>query len=153
MDSDFEKRLHKAICDSYDVDELAQLVRFHLHQRLDQLSKGGRLDVVVFELIQWAAPQPRMADLPIHAAQFKTDKNARVAALEALRAEFEAAAGRPGPAEPATKPGIPDELAQLLRTYEAIPRLIEDGPARLALMEQTADKIRRTAAIATWASG
>ena len=142
MDGDFEKRLHKAICDSYDVDELAQLVRFHLSQRLDQISKGGRLDVVVFDLIQWASPQPRMAGLPVHTAQFKADKNARVAALEALRAEFEAAANRPGPAEPVTRPGLPDELMQLLRTYEAIPRMIEDGPARLALMEQTANRIR-----------
>jgi hypothetical protein len=142
MDGDFEKRLHKAICDSFDLDELAQLVRFHLNQRIEQISKGGRLDVVVFDLIQWAAPQPRMAGLPVHAAQFKSEKNARVAALEDIRAEFEATADRPGPAEPGIKPGLPDELAQLLRTYEAIPRLIEDGPARLALMEQTANKIR-----------
>jgi hypothetical protein len=142
MDGDFEKRLHEAICDSFDLDELAQLVRFHLNQRLELISKGGRLDVVVFDLIQWAAPQPRMANLPVLAARFKTDRNARVAALETLRAEFEAAANRPAPAEPVPRRGLPDELVQLLRTYEAIPRLIEDGPARLALMEQTANKLR-----------
>ena len=139
---DFQKRLHQALCEAYDLAELTIMVQYCLNQKIELISKGGRLDVVVFDLIQWAAPQARLADLPVHAAQFKTDKNSRVAVLDALRAEFEAAAGRPDPPAPASTAFLPEALANLLQTYESIPRMFEDGPARLTRMEQTADKVR-----------
>ena len=99
MNGDFEKRLYQALIEAYAPDELAIMVRLELNQKIDLISKGGRLDVVVFDLIQWAATQPKMAGLPAAAAQFKIDKKSRVPVLEALRDEYRVAAQTP-PAVP-----------------------------------------------------
>ncbi|MDY3558396.1 effector-associated domain EAD1-containing protein [Gemmata sp. JC673] len=86
----FRERFCRALCEAYTIQELQQLTAFCLGCPLARIAGGNLLDVVVFELVEWAAKQPRMADLPVHAAQFKTDQRANVPDLLALRTEFEA---------------------------------------------------------------
>ncbi len=89
MGSNFEKRLHKAICDCYDLPELEQMVRFGLEQRLDELTKEAGLREIVFALIEWAARDGRVGELCSAATQFKIERHAQVPELLALRAECE----------------------------------------------------------------
>jgi hypothetical protein len=90
MDDSFTYRLRKAISDSYTMEDLEQMASDCLKLRLARVSGSGTLDHVVFELVEWASRQPRLADLPVHVAKFKTDRGSRVPVLDGLRAEFEA---------------------------------------------------------------
>ena len=143
----FEERLHKAMCAGYDIESLEQMVRFRLSEKLAVVApKGGRLDVVVFELIQWADLKCRMAELVRHVAEY----NSTNIELAALRQEFDT---RPKPT-PATRltPGarLPDDLVKLIQGYERIPTVIADGPTRTAMMEQMVGQIR---GLNLWAIG
>jgi hypothetical protein len=139
----FEERLHKAICASYDIESLEQMVRFRLTERLDMVApKGGRLDVVVFELILWAERIGRMADLVRSAADYVPGRMD----LSDLRQEFEASAKPPAKATgtitlPMGPPSLPEDLIRLMQGYDRIPAVIADGPARATMMEQTAGQI------------
>src|SRR5450432_4448804 len=105
--NDFYERLHGAISNSYDAEELSQMVQFRMNQRLDQIVAAGNLFAVVASLIAWA-PKPGLNDLPIHAAEFKVARNARVPSLDSIRAEFEKEKGLGFPnyqAPPVPPPG------------------------------------------------
>jgi hypothetical protein len=147
MDGNFMERFSTAVRAVYTRDELAMMVQFRLNVKLDDVSRNGTLELVVFDLIQWAAARPQWANLPIVVAEYKLGKNARVPELDALRAEFEKALAAAAP-KPAPAAGLPAELTNHLRAYEAIPQQIADGPARLTLMAQTADRIRATLPLA-----
>jgi hypothetical protein len=46
-----EKDLHDAICDAFDADEFARLLRYRLGDRLDYIAGPGPLPKTVFEVI------------------------------------------------------------------------------------------------------
>jgi hypothetical protein len=63
------KQLHTALLSGFPtVDDLKQMVRFELDERLEQIAGGQDLFDIVFNLIQWAEARGRLEQL-IQAAQ------------------------------------------------------------------------------------
>jgi hypothetical protein len=58
------KQLHTALLSGFPtVDDLRQMVRFELDERLEQIAGGDDLGDIVFNLIQWAEARGRLAEL------------------------------------------------------------------------------------------
>lgn len=55
--------LHDAILDGFSKQDLAQLLRFKLNERLEVISDGDNLSETVFALIRWAESRGRLAEL------------------------------------------------------------------------------------------
>jgi hypothetical protein len=64
LSGDQIRKLHYAILCGFRADDLEQLLRFDLNERLDNIVPTGReLSSVVFELIQWAERSGRADEL------------------------------------------------------------------------------------------
>jgi hypothetical protein len=82
LTGDQERKLHHAILLGFDGSELAELVRFHLEKRLDQINKDGP---VVLELIEWTERNGRTESL-IKAVRLARPNNQQIQSLtEALK--------------------------------------------------------------------
>src|SRR5262245_12790970 len=63
LSADQTKKLHAAILAGFSGNDLEQLVRFELNERLDNLVRPGALTDVVLGLIDWADKQGRVEEL------------------------------------------------------------------------------------------
>jgi len=137
----FEERLQNAILGAYDLPQLDEMVRFRLRERLDVIAPvGDRLDRVVFAVIDWAVRAQRLADLAQAAAGYQQEKGAKVPALATLALELQPA---PPPAPPAAGAHpLPGQLVQFMQSYEQMPQVIADGPARDAMAADLVAKMR-----------
>ena len=82
------ERICTALGDAYTLDDLRQLVRYELNQRLDKIvNTNSAFNKVVFDLVDWA--EANDAVVPLVAAAAKSRPND--AALAQLAAEISAA--------------------------------------------------------------
>jgi len=95
------EQLQNAILDTYNRSDLEQLLSFKLDERLDNITSGGNMRQIVFELIEWAGRRGRLTDL-IQAAHVDRPSNS-------VFAEF---AGKQPPQTEAEPSGHPSIQAQ-----------------------------------------
>lgn len=102
------ERLQKAIVAAYDLDSMAQMVKFRLDRRLDNTTTtGARLDRVVFELVQWAEQNQQIPQLTRAALEYLQDNGGASNELAKLVEEQESASvGSPHSPTP-TPPSSP----------------------------------------------
>jgi hypothetical protein len=89
------KKLHAAILSGFSGNDLEQLARFELNERLDSLVPAGALSDVVLKLIDWAEKQGRVEDL-VRAVQRARPANKEIQKLAGSL--LTAAATEPAPA-------------------------------------------------------
>src|SRR5262245_5386382 len=77
------KQLHEALISGFSYDELAQLVRFELDERLDLIVRPGAFSSVAFELIVWAEQRALTSQL-IKAVMAARPNNPNIAAVARL---------------------------------------------------------------------
>ena len=82
------ERICTALCDAYTLDDLRQLVRYELNQRLDKIvATNAALNKVVFDLVDWAEANGAVAQLVAAAAKSRPNDET----LAQLAAEIGAA--------------------------------------------------------------
>lgn len=71
------ERICTAICDAYTLDDLRQLVRYELNQRLDKIvAINAAFNKVVFDLLDWAEANDAVAQLVVAAAKGRPNDEA-----------------------------------------------------------------------------
>jgi hypothetical protein len=139
----FQERLFRAMCDAYSIETLEQMVGFRLNQRLDRIAgRAGRIDTIVFQLIQWADQNARMSELVKGAAEYVETREDLAALKAECQATPEQSVRRPDGASPQGNAALPDVLAALIQAYERIPAFFPDESAGWAMMAETAAKMR-----------
>lgn len=91
MDGQRMKMLRDALCESFDLDSLTQLVRFRLDRDLTRLVPQGALDTVAFKLIDHALREGWLLDLIVAAGEERPGNPV----FGSLRRELEAATAGP----------------------------------------------------------
>ena len=73
------ERICTALCDAYTLDDLRQLVRYELNERLDKIvATNNPLNKVVFDLLDWAEANDAVAPLLAAAAKGRPNDAALV---------------------------------------------------------------------------
>jgi hypothetical protein len=137
----FVKRFHAAICSAFDLGELRLMVRLELGVRLDKVAPtGGKLLIVALELIEWAERDGRFKELVRSVAASKPERHD----LQDLAKEYATDSGLPAKASAGRGKRRPlsAELVREIIQFKRIPSVIEEGPGRFTLMEQSAGRIR-----------
>jgi HEAT repeat protein len=94
-----EKRLHHAILSGFSRSDLERLVWFELNERLENITRPGPLNDVVFDLIHWAEKNGRTEEL-LRAIQRAQPDNEEMQAIAA----WLLSPARDGAPEPGTAP-------------------------------------------------